>query len=158
MKIRGIVVGVVACATIGSGLGPVTAQSKPPPDHVPDLPGVGDPRGVAGPGPELAIHGGREHLARGRVAWIEVGCTTSTDAGCSGELVLENSRGRQIASAPFELAEGQASSVRFVVPPPLARRAGRPGGLRLTGAASATDSLGRAVSASAPITLIRDSR
>ncbi len=131
-----------------------TAQAKPWPDPVPDVPGVGDPRGVAGPPPDVRIQSRRERLFRGGLAWIEVECTTSTEVGCSGTLRIEGAGGQNLATGEFELQERQAASVAVIVPAKAARKARRKRGLKVTGIATARDSLGRAADDVAAIRLI----
>lgn len=141
-------------ALVGAAVFAQAAASKPPPDPVPDVPGIGDPRGIIGAPPEVAISGGREYVNRRRVAWIEVECTTSTKAGCSGVLKLEDLSGRTRGSAKRELPEADAASFRVALPRKIVKRARRSAGTRVVAVAEATDSLGRTGEDSAVITLI----
>ena len=146
----------LATATVAAGYGfGLTAAGAhfQPPQIVPDLPGVGNPMGIKGPGPEVTVSGGRVWISRDNSIRIEVECVTSTQAGCDGALALTDAAGRRVTSAPFELPESQMQSVFLKLPAYAKRRVARPRGWSLTAAASASDSLGREDADSARVTV-----
>lgn len=141
-------------ALVGTAAFAQAAAGKPPRDPVPNLPGIGDPRGIVGASPEVAVSGGHEFVTRRRLAWIEVGCSTSTEMGCSGVLELRSPIGRSIGSARREIPESEESSFPIILPRAVARRASRRAGIKVIAVAEATDSLGRAAGDSARIRLV----
>lgn len=149
-------IGVLA-AIVALTVGPATAHAKPPPEMPADQPIVGDVNGVYGPGPEVAVNGGREWLFGGGRVWIEVWCDTSTDLGCAGDLAVTDGSGVTLDVSSFELPEDHGASVGIDLPQRAVRLARR-SGLKLIASASATDSLGREASDSATITVVRPKR
>ena len=128
---------LLATAALTSG-----ATASYDPDPLP-VPGIGQAQGVLGDGPrvEVAAPGGR--LGAGRSVEVEVLCTTSTEAGCSGMLELAEAGGRRLATARLALPEAQSEASRLQLPAPAARRARQRGGLPLVARACVTDTLGR---------------
>lgn len=145
-----------AAAMAVIGVAPAAATHRPP-DGLPDVPGIGEPGGVFGAGPQVAINGGRVWLGRANSVHIEVVCSTSTKQGCSGALELFEGH-RAIGSSAFDLVEAEGESV-FLSLPSEARRRARPArGWKLTAVATATDNLGRSGSDTASVRIRRRTR
>ena len=148
----GVSTALLVAAIVIAALG-ATRASAFPGAISPQIPGVGSPSALTGPGPQIEVSGGSSWLLRrSQSTWVEVRCSTSTGNGCSGvlELIRSNS---PVRSAAFELPEGESEGIHVSVPRELQRLARRPAGTSLVARACATDSLGRAECDSAGITL-----
>lgn len=122
----------------------------------PQIPGIGNASGLAGPGPQVEVFGGRSWLRPRGTAGVEVRCTTSTATGCSGTLELIAGR-TPVALVPFELAERQSEGIHSRLSRVARRKASQPTGLKLLARACAADSLNRSACDSAAVT-VRPSR
>ena len=111
-------------------------------DLTPDVPGVGEPRGVYGLKPEVEIQSRRTSIRRGRWIPIAVECFTSTGAGCNGTLELSDRAGRR-TFASFELDEGQAWTIFLALPADAKRFTRTRAGWKAIALATIRDSLGR---------------
>lgn len=137
------------------GVGSANAQAKPW-EWPPDQPVVGDPSGVDGPGPKLAI-GRRAWLMGARTVWIGVYCDSSTDMDCRGHLEVSGPYGANVETAHLELYDEQVTNVAIELSRPGVRSARR-SGLRLMGTATVTDNLGRTATDTAGIKVGRRKR
>jgi hypothetical protein len=118
-----------------------------------EIPGVGNASGVDGPAPQVEVFGGRSGVRQGGTTWVEVRCTTSTAAGCSGKLEFKTGGGTAAATVPFELSERQSTGIHARLSRAARRRVSQPLGLKLVARACAVDSVGRTACDSAPLTV-----
>lgn len=110
---------------------------------LPDVPAVGDPRGLRGGGPEANVAGGAAWLTKRNSTRVGVACATTTRRACRGVLVIHGRSG-MIAKAPFELSDDDWHSLSVAIPGRLARKARRSRrGVKLIATARAEDNLGR---------------
>ena len=151
IRITGIAVATALVA--GAAWAPGGSAHFESPQILPDVPGVGNPEGMFGPGPHVSVYGGPVRLRPERTIQVELRCTSSTEAGCRGALELADRAGRHLASADLDLYEGQAEGVLLELPAGAKRRAARPKGWKLRALASVTDSLGRSATDAAGVTV-----